>query len=724
MLKPPKQILRKTTYSFTTLLFALVFAFVLSGCVGGGGTSGRMDPMTMQCPDGSTVPVGSQCPPQAMTCPDGSTVPVGSQCPPQTMTCPDGSTVNVGEQCPPQTMTCPDGSTVSVGEQCPVPMPYVVAGLVASPAAPVFALSAADTLGSLLPQGGEFAPLSAALSASGGAVSAPREGAAYLKSISSDGANGFHATYVISGEEIPFHFLSEDFGTVTSQFGKDRDDGHRARLWSVSVSGSGSFYQEPRDGGHSDYDYFDTNHWFYSPPEGGWSRAYSVYGVRTAPENLPATGTASYDGGMRLEVWDADDASSSTSRYRIRSRAFALEANFDDIEISGYAGRLEVRPPGETNYTLMPPGNSIAISGGEIDGSRFTADWTGEDTDANSDPYDSVRGFSGKMLGEFYGPAGEEVGGVVNGARTATATTPEQLVVGFIAGKERAEGVHTSTEAFTPVTNAVERDFEGADEGASLAGQGDAYVKSIARDGAGGFRVTYVVRNQESSVHFVPEDAVGTSSFRKETGSLIQLLLQYNQIDFLQYVDVNGWIHHEGTDVEMGSYWGYAVYGVQTAPENMPTTGSATYKGRMRSDIWGADNPDNRTGQTRFQSSGDESLTLEADFGNSEVFGRIERLQVRRPGESSYSPLADTNAIAISGGVIAGNTFTANWAGEDTDMSSAPEDTVRGFSGTMSGGFYGPAAEEAGGLINGGRAATATTPEQIMIGGFGAKKME
>ncbi|MDE0332804.1 MAG: hypothetical protein OXL41_13155, partial [Nitrospinae bacterium] len=96
MLKPPRQILQKATYSFTSLLFALVFAFVLSGCVGlGGGTSGRMNPQTMTCPDGSTVPVGEQCPPQTMTCPDGSTVNVGEQCPPQTMTCPDGSTVNV-----------------------------------------------------------------------------------------------------------------------------------------------------------------------------------------------------------------------------------------------------------------------------------------------------------------------------------------------------------------------------------------------------------------------------------------------------------------------------------------------------------------------------------------------------------------------------------------------------------------------------------------------------
>ena len=41
------------------------------------------------------------------------------------------------------------------------------------------------------------------------------------------------------------------------------------------------------------------------------------------------------------------------------------------------------------------------------------------------------------MLGEFYGPAGEEVGGVLRGHRDATATTPEQIFNGFFsAGSE------------------------------------------------------------------------------------------------------------------------------------------------------------------------------------------------------------------------------------------------------------------------------------------------
>ena len=116
MTRAKEQFSQKMSFSILAVLFVAVFAFGLSGCGGGGGSSGRNDPGIIQCPDGSTVPVGTQCPVQ---CPDGSTVPAGTQCPVQMTQCPDGSTVPVGTQCPVQ---CPDGSTVPAGTQCPVQM--------------------------------------------------------------------------------------------------------------------------------------------------------------------------------------------------------------------------------------------------------------------------------------------------------------------------------------------------------------------------------------------------------------------------------------------------------------------------------------------------------------------------------------------------------------------------------------------------------------------------
>ena len=114
---------------------------------------------------------------------------------------------------------------------------------------------------------------------------------------------------------------------------------------------------------------------------------------------------------------------------------------------------------------------------------------------------------------------------------------------------------------------------------------------------------------------------------------------------------------------------------------------------------------------------------MEANFATNGISGRIDEFEIQDPGESNYEALASGNSFDISNGVIEGNEFTADWTGVDTDVNSAPEDSARGFSGAMNGGFYGPAAEEVGGVLSGSRAATATTPEQLIVGGFGGKKM-
>ena len=646
MSKPFKQSFRTTSPSFLTLLFVIVFTFVLSGC-GGGGGSARMKP--------------------------------------------------------------------------PTPMPYVVDGLVANPAPSVFANSAGDTLGRLLPQGQEFGPLAAALLITFGSgpdrgVSAPeQEDDAYLKIISSDGAGGFHATYVIGGEEVPFHFTSAELDG--REFHLDRDDGYNAYLWSIADS----FRRDPNDAGNPGYSYLDAVGWNIIPPRDpdiSWNRGYSVYGVRTTPENLPATGAATYDGDMRFDLYDADDPAWRTSRARVDG-VLRLEANFQDSAITGSINGLRYRAPGENQYAPWP-GNSIAISGGDIEGSRFSADWAGEDTDANSADEDSVRGFSGNMLGEFYGPAAEEVGGVLNGGRPGTATSTEQLVHGLFFGKKRfVGGVQDSTEAFTPDHSAsLELEFSGADMGVRTPDQGEAYVKSIARDGEGGFNVTYVVNGVESDIQFDASDHTSLSTLIKEDGNKRFYFFPFGT-NLFSYTQLSGWIYRVADASGMAAkiYRGFNIHGIAT--ENMPTTGSATYVGRIAADGWDVNEPGNNAGKTRLRGD----LMLEANFANSGISGQFDGLQIQGPGNSQYNALGSGNSFDISNGVIAGSGFTADWTGVDTDANSAPEDSARGFSGAMSGGFYGPAAAQVGGVLSGSRAATATTPEQLIVGGFGGEKM-
>ena len=87
-------------------------------------------------------------------------------------------------------------------------------GLARSPQPAVYATSEQDTVASLLPGGQTvFSPSSAALYwdwlGADETVAQPDLGAAYVKSFSSDGAGGFHVTYVIDGTEYPVHFTRD-----------------------------------------------------------------------------------------------------------------------------------------------------------------------------------------------------------------------------------------------------------------------------------------------------------------------------------------------------------------------------------------------------------------------------------------------------------------------------------------------------------------------------------
>lgn len=57
------------------------------------------------------------------------------------------------------------------------------------------------------------------------------------------------------------------------------------------------------------------------------------------------------------------------------------------------------------------------IHDGKIMDGQFAAKLTGMDSDANAPMDMTVSGYEGGILGEFYGPAAEEVGGVWNASR-------------------------------------------------------------------------------------------------------------------------------------------------------------------------------------------------------------------------------------------------------------------------------------------------------------------
>ena len=369
------------------------------------------------------------------------------------------------------------------------------------------------------------------------------------------------------------------------------------------------------------------------------------------------------------------------------------------------------------------------------------------------------------MLGEFYGPNGEEVGGVLTGERAAT----DQVINGRFGGESqqaaaarmaiqtaagRDDGISASQDpavyadnssdslsnllpdvdtAFAPLSAAIQRDYDNY-ESVQL-GEGAAFVKSISSDGAQGFNVTYVIDGRDSVVNLTADDwsdQWGSYFVNKRGANSNYWFNEYwlwahtgsfyddpndrtSGSSEFDYFDINGWTLSRWGD----TFEGVSVYGARS--ENLPT-GSATYEGRITARVWEGDDPGYPSGQTRVWGN----LALNADFDNSAIDGLIDGLGTEPSDNSAPSEqMAAGNSIVISNGMIADGRFSADWAGNDTDASSALEDSIRDFAGTMMGEFYGPAAEEVGGVMGGSRAATPSDPVALnFVGAFGAKMQD
>ncbi len=630
------------------------------------------------------------------------------------------------------------------------------AGLQASSIASPVASSSADSLESLA--GTAFAPLSApvkyVLNDMGqlGVVMLDENEAARVEAITSDGRGGFSVVYVVNGETVEVQFGTEDH--TGNEYYKQTGD---AEYWFWHAPIVGDFKNVARQ-------YFSFVGWVRGTEE-GWPLGYSSYGVLTSAGRLVDLGSATYEGHINADVWQ-NFTSERAEREAIRGFLWGeltLEADFSEGTISGDVDNLWYRPPAQ-EWLRVPETQSLVISNGAIAESRFHAEWQGQDTDADSLLDESVRGLEGSMLGAFYGPNGEEVGGVFTGQREETdevingrfggeshlATRTRELWGKFIPGRDDGIAVSPGVAvyadssddtlsnllpdgdtAFSPLSAALVFDWNSNQLRSTESG--GAYVKSISSDGDNGFRLTYVIDGRESQVEFAADDwsdANYAYNVNRGPGGNNHYLWSYTDSMYpdpddrttadrtsgsseFDYVDINGWAIYPPGD----GFRGISTYGPRTRAADMPT-GSATYEGRLAANIWDGDDLSYPSGITDVSGN----LTLEADFDQSTISGRIDGIGVRPQNSGDRLSLGESNSLDISNGRIVGSWFDADWIGVDTNAGSAPEGSMRGFAGTMEGEFFGPGAEEVGGVLGGHRPATATTPEQFIHGGFGAKQ--
>ena len=139
-----------------------------------------------------------------------------------------------------------------------------------------------------------------------------------------------------------------------------------------------------------------------------------------------------------------DKSSGHRQRYSGNVR---LVANFDISRLYGSIVDVRGSEPGSSTRNRLPT-SSFRISDGEIhDNGQFTATLTGMDSDASVPDKDSVRGVMGQILGEFYGPNGEELGGTVTAYRDLAGDTNDLTFHGHIRGEKFGPTVDLAADA-------------------------------------------------------------------------------------------------------------------------------------------------------------------------------------------------------------------------------------------------------------------------------------
>ena len=549
-------------------------------------------------------------------------------------------------------------------------------GLTLSNAAPVFAPDETSKLQATLANAASGVPvLSASLNRTfGDSLSSQLTKDFYVKTIRTDGNGAYVIGYVLDGTEaevtIPASACMSGDCEVTV-------DGRSYFFW--SWTGYDPF-------AHEEFQYMDSFNLLSFVLDGPYPRTWFVFGART--ENLPMGG-ATFNGRFRVDSYEtADPAFTRRQQYSGNMR---LVANFDMSQLDGRMYEVRGSQPGQSSRTPWPT-SSFTITNGQIKNGQFTATLTGIDSDPNA-PFDtSVRDVMGHILGEFYGPNAEEVGGVVTATRDVAGTQNDRVFSGFFGGR-KVERVIAIDNTEVLVT-AVYRDFDASSTAPFAV---DMPTVEATEDG---LRITYVVDGQTEIIE------VRESNFGANPG-LTPYTYYIGPRDF-DHFDINGWERqsHDANnpDVVASSVYGFAVYGTRTT--NMPTTGTASYEGHMGAVEFPSDDAVLTGSAQANMYQGDVGLM--ANFTSSTVTGNVTNLESRPGNTGTYvSAIGGLNFNAT----INGNALTAS------DLAGTGA-LARYSNGSVKGAFYGPDAAEVGGVFNAADGAN----NRLLNGWFGGKK--
>ena len=546
------------------------------------------------------------------------------------------------------------------------------------------------------------ATLSSTADRSSGADRVSISGAAYIKSVSDDGSGGFSVTYVSDGDEVTIAFASGDLGAT-------QPNGRSDPFTYYKEVGGEEFYFWRSGSRGPNYHQFGSS-W---QDETSRFRTYVAVGAATDASALPG-GTAIYRGSIWGDLYDNDEPNPSNSQARTRGR-LTLTAHFSGASLEGRIYNLQIQEPGSSGsdpFNDLPQSSQIRIHDGRIVDGQFTAELTGEDDDSSVAIGDSARGFEGDMVGAFYGPAAEEVGGVFNAKRANGGL--DQVLVGRFGGEKFGPTTSLASDALVAGIDRVNED----DRTTRLADDGMARVERTEN----GWSVT--VDGQTAT--FDDADDYGalarfSSLYWRDLGNQNSVGFWTNTGGFgpnpsFDHFDVKGWNYitwGPGADPATANFESefvnanqvFVLHGNRTPAGSMPATGTGTYTGSMSARDVPTDDAISTGNANATSYRGD--VTLTAAFGSSSVGGRLFNLE-SRPGDGSRN-YAGVQGDLTFDATINGNRFTAS--------AVTGTEAMEGYqSGSVRGAFFGPAAEEAGGVFD------ATGNNRAMFGWFGGKQ--
>ena len=153
---------------------------------------------------------------------------------------------------------------------------------------------------------------------------------------------------------------------------------------------------------------------------------------------------------------------------------------------------------------------------------------------------------------------------------------------------------------------------------------------------------------------------------------------------------------------------GFSVYGLETNPADMPTSGSATYSGIGKVTIvHGLGN----SGSGITDANATTSLT--ADFGAGTISGSMLLTEGHSNGGMSIP--AGGTTLTMNPAAISGNGFSGTWSASNlADLHLGSLDTAN-----YQGNFYGNGASDVGGILTGsGYSALPGIHGALIYGGF------